>query len=146
MALSITPEYLKQIGLLDTLPPAEPISPSSSARPSTKSPSYLSVGDRSMALEGLSGEIKPEDYNKACGNLRLKYQGVTPPVARTEAEFDPGAKYHIPSNTPYMRYFLARIYQFQFYSALCKESDSKAHSTAARSTTRNQPERNSRRC
>jgi peptidyl-dipeptidase A len=69
-----------------------------------------------------SGEIKPEDYNKAWWEMRLKYQGVAPPVARSEADFDPGAKYHIPSNTPYMRYFLARILQFQFYRSMCKEA------------------------
>src|SRR5213595_267072 len=61
-----------------------------------------------------SGEIKPEDYNKAWWELRLKYQGVSPPVARSEADFDPGAKYHVAASVPYMRYFLARIYQFQF--------------------------------
>jgi peptidyl-dipeptidase A len=66
-----------------------------------------------------SGEIKPEDYNKAWWELRLKYQGVTPPVGRSEADFDPGAKYHVAGNVPYMRYFLADIYEFQFYRALC---------------------------
>jgi peptidyl-dipeptidase A len=69
-----------------------------------------------------SGEIKPEDYNKAWWQLREHYQGVFPPVARTEADFDPGAKYHVPSNTPYTRYFLAQILQFQFYRAMCKEA------------------------
>ena len=54
--------------------------------------------------------------------MRLKYQGVAPPVARTEADFDPGAKYHVPGNVPYARYFLAAIYQFQFHRALCKEA------------------------
>ena len=48
-----------------------------------------------------------------------KYQGIAPPVARTEADFDPGAKYHIPGNTPYTRYFLSLILQFQFQKALC---------------------------
>ena len=67
-----------------------------------------------------SGEAKPGDYNKAWWALRQKYQGVSPPVDRTEADFDPGAKYHIPANTPYARYFLARIYQFQFYRAMCR--------------------------
>ena len=66
--------------------------------------------------------VKPADYNKAWWSLREKYQGVAPPVNRTEADFDPGAKYHIPANTPYARYFLARIYQFQFYRAMCRAS------------------------
>src|SRR5205085_1333499 len=70
--------------------------------------------------EVFSGEVKPEQYNTAWWALRLKYQGMAPPVARSEADFDPGAKFHVPGNTPYMRYFLADIYQFQFHRALCK--------------------------
>jgi peptidyl-dipeptidase A len=70
--------------------------------------------------EVFSGKIKPADYNKSWWELRQKYQGIAPPVARSEADFDPGAKYHVPANVPYMRYFLARIYQFQFQRALCK--------------------------
>jgi peptidyl-dipeptidase A len=50
----------------------------------------------------------------------LKYQGVAPPSTRGEEFFDPAAKYHVPDNTPYMRYFLADIYQFQFHRALAK--------------------------
>jgi len=69
-----------------------------------------------------SGETKTADYNKAWTDLRLKYQGITPPVARDESDFDPGAKYHIPGNTPYARYFLARILQFQFYKAACDQA------------------------
>src|SRR4030095_9920789 len=66
--------------------------------------------------------ITPANYNKAWWDLRLKYQGVVPPVERSEADFDPGAKYHIPANVTYTPYFLARILQFQFYRALCRES------------------------
>ena len=66
-----------------------------------------------------SGEITPEHYNQAWWELRKHYQGIAPPVARTEADFDPGAKYHIPANTPYTRYFLSYILQFQFHKALC---------------------------
>ena len=66
-----------------------------------------------------SGKITPANYNAAWWELRRQYQGVAPPVPRTEADFDPGAKYHVPANTPYMRYFLARILQFQFHKALC---------------------------
>lgn len=69
-----------------------------------------------------SGEVKPDSYNKAWWDLKLKYQGIVLPVARTEADFDPGAKYHVASNTPYARYSLARILQFQFYRAMCKEA------------------------
>jgi peptidyl-dipeptidase A len=69
-----------------------------------------------------SGEVRPEDYNKAWWELREKYQGVAPPVPRSEQDFDPGAKYHVPANTPYARYFLAAILQFQFHRALCREA------------------------
>jgi peptidyl-dipeptidase A len=72
--------------------------------------------------EVFSGEIKPKEYNKAWWALREKYQGVASPVERSEADFDPGAKNHIPTNVPYARYFLARIYQFQFFKAMCDAS------------------------
>jgi peptidyl-dipeptidase A len=72
-----------------------------------------------------SGEIKPEDYNKAWWELRNRYQGVGAPVARTEEHFDPGAKYHVPANYSYTRYFLARILQFQFHRALCEAAGQK---------------------
>ncbi|MEK7384025.1 MAG: M2 family metallopeptidase [Elusimicrobiota bacterium] len=75
-----------------------------------------------MALEVFSGEVKPEGYNKAWWDLAAKYQGVKPPVARSEADFDPGAKYHVAANVPYTRYFLAHILEFQFYRALCKQT------------------------
>ena len=69
-----------------------------------------------------SGEIAPADYNKAWWALRLKIWGIAPPMARSEADFDPGAKYHVAANVPYTRYFLAHILEFQFYRALCRES------------------------
>jgi peptidyl-dipeptidase A len=67
-----------------------------------------------------SGKTSPADYNKAWWALREKYQGVAAPVARSESDFDPGAKYHVPANVPYTRYFLARILQFQFHKAMCE--------------------------
>jgi peptidyl-dipeptidase A len=67
-----------------------------------------------------SGEIPPSRYNQAWWELRVKYQGIAPPMSRTEADFDPGAKYHVPANVPYARYFLADILQFQFHRALAK--------------------------
>ncbi|MBL8740612.1 MAG: M2 family metallopeptidase, partial [Myxococcales bacterium] len=72
-----------------------------------------------------SGKTAPADYNKAWWDLVEKYQGIKAPVARSEADFDPGAKYHVPGNTPYLRYFLADIYQFQFHRALCKAAGHK---------------------
>jgi peptidyl-dipeptidase A len=67
-----------------------------------------------------SGKTKPDGYNAAWWALRQKYQGIAPPAPRTESDFDPGAKFHVPANTPYTRYFLSTIYQFQFHRALCK--------------------------
>ena len=69
-----------------------------------------------------SGQIKPADYNTAWWKLREEYQGVRAPTARAESDFDPGAKYHVPGNMPYMRYFLARILQFQFHKAACDQA------------------------
>ena len=123
VALSITPEYLKHIGMIQTVPP-----------PSADLPLLLRTAMDKIAFlpfglmvdkwrwEVFSGQVKPSDYNKAWWRLREQYQGVAPPVDRTEADFDPGAKYHIPSNTSYARYFLARIYQFQFYRSMCRAS------------------------
>jgi peptidyl-dipeptidase A len=123
IALSVTPEYLKQIGLLDQVPAADADIPLLLKQALDKV-AFLPFGlliDQ-WRWKVFSGEIKPADYNKAWWELRLKYQGVAPPVARSEADFDPGAKYHVASNTPYMRYFLADILEFQFYRAMCKEA------------------------
>jgi peptidyl-dipeptidase A len=67
-----------------------------------------------------SGKIKPDRYNEAWWQLRQRYQGIAAPVPRGGEDFDPGAKYHIPANVPYTRYFLATVLQFQFHRALCK--------------------------
>lgn len=123
IALSITPAYLKTLGLTTTEPPAEADIPLQ-LRTALDKVAFLPFA---LALdkwrwEVFSGEIKPADYNKAWWQLRAKYQGVAPPVERSEADFDAGAKNHIPTNVPYARYFLARIYQFQFYKAMCDAS------------------------
>jgi peptidyl-dipeptidase A len=121
IALSITPEYLKKIGLIDNVPPPAADLPLL-LRTALDKIAFLPFGlmiDK-WRWEVFSGKTKPADYNKAWWRLREQYQGVAPPVDRSEADFDPGAKYHIPSNTPYARYFLARIYQFQFYRAMCR--------------------------
>ena len=123
IALSVTPEYLKQIGLIETVPPASG-DIDYLLQQALEKVAFLPFGltiDK-WRWEVFSGQIKPEQYNTAWWALRLKYQGVAPPVARTEADFDPGAKFHVPANVPYMRYFLARIYQFQFQRALCREA------------------------
>jgi peptidyl-dipeptidase A len=121
IALSITPEYLKKIGLVEKIPPPEADLPLL-LRTAMDKIAFLPFGlmiDK-WRWEVFSGQVKPADYNKAWWQLREQYQGVAPPVDRTEADFDPGAKYHIPANTPYARYFMARIYQFQFYRAMCR--------------------------
>lgn len=123
IALAITPEYLQKVGLLDKIPPAEADIPLL-LKQALEKVAFLPFGlliDQ-WRWRVFSGEIKPEDYNKAWWELRLKYQGVAPPVPRSEADFDPGAKYHVAGNVPYMRYFLADIYEFQFYRSLCRES------------------------
>ena len=120
IALSVTPDYLKKLGLIDTIPPASSDIPLLLHTALDKI-AFLPFGlliDK-WRWQVFSGEVKPADYNKAWWALREKYQGVAPPVARSESDFDPGAKYHIPGNVPYMRYFLARVYQFQFYRAMC---------------------------
>ncbi|HEV8240555.1 MAG TPA: M2 family metallopeptidase [Thermoanaerobaculia bacterium] len=121
IALSVTPEYLKEIGLLDKVPPAGNDTPQL-LRMALDKIAFLPFGlliDQ-WRWKVFSGEITPEHYNQAWWDLRLKYQGVAPPVARTEADFDPAAKYHVAANVPYTRYFLARILQFQFQRALCR--------------------------
>jgi peptidyl-dipeptidase A len=121
IALSITPEYLKKIGLIETVPSVSGDT-DYLLRQALEKVAFLPFGlviDK-WRWEVFSGQVTPQEYNKAWWALRQKYQGVAPPVERTEADFDPGAKFHVPGNVPYIRYFLARIYQFQFQRALCK--------------------------
>jgi peptidyl-dipeptidase A len=121
IALSVTPEYLKQVGLLGNVPP-ESADIGYLLKQAMDKIAFLPFGlliDK-WRWEVFSGQVTPEQYNKAWWDLKAKYQGVAPPVDRSEADFDPGAKYHIASNTPYVRYFLARILQFQFHRALCQ--------------------------
>jgi peptidyl-dipeptidase A len=123
IALSVTPEYLKKIGLIDAVPTASG-DIDYLLQQALEKIAFLPFGllvDK-WRWEVFANQVKPEEYNKAWWELRRKYQGIVPPVERTEADFDPGAKYHVPSNTPYMRYFLARILQFQFQRALCRET------------------------
>ncbi len=123
IALAITPEYLHKVGLLENVPQASNDIPEL-LKQALDRVAFLPFGlmiDQ-WRWKVFSGEIAPADYNKAWWELRLKYQGVAPPMARSEADFDPGAKYHVAANVPYTRYFLAHILEFQFYRALCRES------------------------
>jgi peptidyl-dipeptidase A len=119
IALSVTPKYLKRIGLIDQEPPAD-ADIALLLRQALDKVAFLPFGliiDK-WRWEVFSGAVSPEHYNQAWWDLKLKYQGVVPPAPRGEEFFDPGAKYHVPANTPYMRYFLADILEFQFHRAL----------------------------
>ena len=122
IALSITPDYLVQIGLLDAskVPSADKDN-GLLLRQAMDKVAFLpfSVIVDKWRWGVFAGDIKPADYNTAWTKLRTQYQGIVPPVERPATAFDAGAKYHVPGNTPYTRYFLARILQFQFYKAAC---------------------------
>jgi peptidyl-dipeptidase A len=128
IALSVTPGYLVRLGLLDMEP-----DPSKDIGLLLKSAmdkiAFLPFGvliDQ-WRWKVFSGEITPANYNAEWWKLRERYQGVGAPVARTEADFDPGAKYHVPANVPYTRYFLARLLQFQFHGGLCQAKGAPLH-------------------
>jgi len=125
IALSITPQYLVQIGLLDkSKVPSEDKDIGLLLRQGMDKVAFLPFGlmvDK-WRWGVFDGSITPANYNQAWVDLKKQYQGVTPPVPRSEQDFDPGAKFHIPGNTPYARYFLARLLQFQFYKAACDMS------------------------
>jgi peptidyl-dipeptidase A len=117
--LSMTPDYLKQIGLIATVPDVSKDT-GILLRRALEKVAFLPFGlmiDQ-WRWKVFSGEIKPGNYNTAWWELRQKYQGVKAPVARAANDFDPGAKYHVPGGVPYTRYFLAHILQFQFHRAL----------------------------
>jgi len=123
LALSVTPEYLVKIGLLDKAPDAS-ADTGLLLKAALERLAFLPFGlivDQ-WRWQVFAGKITPANYNRAWWDLKQRYQGVAPPSARGEEFFDPGAKYHVPANTPYARYFLAQILQFQFHRALAKTS------------------------
>jgi len=120
---ALTPTYLNQIGLLETVPGAEGDTPFLLKMALDKI-AFMPFGlmvDR-WRWQVYDGSLKPADYNAGWWKLRTQYQGITPPGPRPADAFDPGAKYHVPANVPYTRYFLAHIYQFQFHRAACKQA------------------------
>jgi peptidyl-dipeptidase A len=126
VALSITPDYLAQIGLLDQskIPSADKDT-GLLLRQAMDKVAFLPFGlmvDK-WRWGVFDGSTTPANYNASWVALKQQYQGIAPPVPRSENDFDPGAKFHIPGNTPYARYFLARLLQFQFYKAACDMSD-----------------------
>jgi peptidyl-dipeptidase A len=125
IALSITPRYLKEIGLLDSEPPATGDT-LDLLRLALDHVAFLPFGitiDK-WRWELFAGKVTPDQYTKRWWELRGSYGGVMPPIARTATDFDPGAKYHVPGNVPYMRYFLAQVLEFQFYRAMCRAAGS----------------------
>jgi len=123
IALAITPEYLQKVGLLEKVPEGNNDVPQL-LQQALDRVAFLPFGlliDQ-WRWKVFAGEITPANYNSSWWALRLKYQGVAPPVERSEKDFDPAAKYHVAANVPYTRYFLAHILEFQFYRALCRES------------------------
>ncbi len=125
IALSITPRYLKEIGLLDSEPAATGDT-LDLLRLALDHVAFLPFGitiDK-WRWEVFAGRVTPDQYTKRWWELRGSYGGVMPPIARSATDFDPGAKYHVPGNVPYMRYFLAQVLEFQFYRAMCRAAGS----------------------
>jgi peptidyl-dipeptidase A len=124
VALSMTPGYLKERGLLKQAVKNDKVTINVQMHKALEKIAFLPFGlvvDK-WRWDVFSGKVKPADYNAHWWNLRKQYQGIVPPVERTATDFDPGAKYHVPANVPYMRYFLAAVLQFQFHRALCKKA------------------------
>ncbi len=122
IALSITPDYLKKLGLISRLPSDQKGLINVQMKQALSKIVFLPFGKMidQWRWDVFSGKTTPQSYNQSWWDLKERYQGVAAPVARTEADFDPGAKYHIPANVPYTRYFLAHVLQFQFHKALCE--------------------------
>jgi peptidyl-dipeptidase A len=122
LTLSITPGYLKQAGILESAPKSEKGLINLQMKRALDKVAFLPFGKMidQWRWDVFSGKVAPGSYNAAWWELRQKFQGVRAPVPRIEEDFDPGAKYHIPANVPYTRYFLARILQFQFHRGLCR--------------------------
>ncbi|HEX2083810.1 MAG TPA: M2 family metallopeptidase [Xanthomonadaceae bacterium] len=121
IVLAMTPRYLQSIGLVEAQQQSDEALINAQMRMALAKVAFLPFGlmiDR-WRWGVFDGSIKPDQYNKAWWELKAKYQGVAPASPRGEEFFDPGAKYHVPGNTPYTRYFLAHVLQFQFYKALC---------------------------
>ena len=121
ITLSMTPDYLAEVGLVASAAQSRQAVINRQMQQALDKIAFLPFGKLidEWRWGVFSGEIAPADYNKTWWEMRTRYQGIAPPVERTEADFDPGAKYHVPANVSYTRYFLARILQFQFQRSLC---------------------------
>ncbi|MDR3418856.1 MAG: M2 family metallopeptidase, partial [Nevskia sp.] len=121
ITLSLTPQHLARIGLVKEAPQDRKALINAQMKRALAKIAFLPFG---MLIDQwrwqvFSGALKPEHFNAGWWALRERYQGVMPPLPRSEDDFDPGAKYHVPANTPYVRYFLSFVIQFQFQKALC---------------------------
>jgi peptidyl-dipeptidase A len=124
IVLSMTPQYLASVGLVDNPTVSDKATINEQMRMALAKVAFMPFGlliDR-WRWGVFDGSITPDNYNKAWWELKAKYQGVAPATARGEEFFDAGAKYHVPGNTPYTRYFFSHILQFQFYKSLCDAS------------------------
>ncbi len=123
IALAITPAYLKKVGLLGTVPsPAkDTLLLLTQALDKVVFLPFASLVDR-WRWDVFSGGTPPARYNESWWTLKARYQGVAPPAPRSERDFDPAAKNHVATNTPYVRYFLSYVLEFQFYRAMCREA------------------------
>jgi len=122
--LSMTPEYLKEKGLLATVVKSDKATINQQMSVALSKIAFLPFGllvDK-WRWDVFSGEVAPDKYNQHWWDLKKQYQGVAPPIERAASDFDPGAKFHVAANVPYMRYFLAAILQFQFHKALCEKA------------------------
>ncbi|HEY0192285.1 MAG TPA: M2 family metallopeptidase [Kofleriaceae bacterium] len=122
--LSMTPGYLKEKGLLAKVVKNDKATINQQMQVALSKIAFLPFGlmvDK-WRWDVFSGQVKPEQYNQHWWELKKQYQGVAPPIARAATDFDPGAKYHVAANVPYMRYFLAAVLQFQFHKALCEKA------------------------
>jgi peptidyl-dipeptidase A len=125
--LSMTPAYMHRIGLIGAVKQGHQATINQQMKLALDKIAFLPFGKLvdEWRWKVFAGEIAPDNYNAAWWRLREQYQGVAAPVERSEEDFDPGAKYHIPANTPYTRYFLSYILQFQFHKALCEAAGHK---------------------
>jgi peptidyl-dipeptidase A len=121
ITLSITPQHLQKIGLLKDVKDDRKALVNAQMKRALAKIAFLPFGKLidQWRWQVFSGAIPPQAYNAGWWKLREQYQGIAPPLPRSEEDFDPGAKYHVPGNTPYTRYFLSFIIQFQFQKALC---------------------------
>ncbi len=121
VTLSMTPGFLARIGLIEPVKASHEATINTQMKQALDRVAFLPFGRLidQWRWDVFAGHITPEQYNAAWWTLRRHYQGIAAPVARSEADFDPGAKYHIPANVPYARYFLAYVLQFQFHRAAC---------------------------